>query len=245
METQEAPLIEAIFRELIDERRGVLCQGLDTNGRKVPFCSQFDNALALLLGLVPEAMVERFHRFCAGPSGTWPTNRSAWQGGSIGEEIRSRPDEMVVAGTPFGSYIAARAIAVHESPQAAIDYLRYNFGAMVDEGPGTLWEVWPLTAAKINSTCASQGCGTSVALLIHEIGLGLRLAAPGGTTLEWAPRRVSFRQMSGIVRTKSGDATVGWSGDRLFWQVPEGVVLNITSPGGGRETVHGPAIEGV
>ncbi|MFW5728657.1 MAG: hypothetical protein ACOCYG_03255, partial [Spirochaetota bacterium] len=68
----EAPLVEAIFRELTDPDRGVLCQGLDPEGKRVPFCSQADNARALFLGIVPEDRVEAFHRFAAGASGTWP-----------------------------------------------------------------------------------------------------------------------------------------------------------------------------
>ncbi len=241
MEAQIRPLQEAIFRELTDEERGVLCQGYDRNGKKVPFCSQFDNALALSLGVVPEEKIARFHDFCSGPSGTWPTNRSGYQGASIGEEVRFRPDLMVVAGTPHGSMVAARAINKCESPQAAIDYLRYNFGAMVDEGNGTFWEIWPFWRERRHSTSASQGWGTAVAWYILEYGLGIRFAAPGGSRLEWSPRRVSVREMKGVVPTKHGQATLGWSDEKLHWDIPAGVSMQVKLPGGSEQNVNGPA----
>jgi alpha-L-rhamnosidase len=225
---REAPLIEAIFRELLDPERGVLCQGLDPRGKRVPFCSQADNARALLLGIVPQDMVEHFHRFAAGPSGSWPTNRSSWQGLTTrGDRIRYHPQQTVAAGSPFDSLIAVDTIAALESPQDALNYIRYNFGAMVDEGEGTLWECWNQHGITEGTSCYSQGWGTAVAFQILQHILGARFAEPGGTLIEWRPRRVSVRELSARIRTTHGDVTLGWAGENLQWEIPEGVTVRI------------------
>ncbi len=225
---REAPLIAAIFRELLDPERGVLCQGLDPEGNRVPFCSQADNARALLLGIVPKEKIEHFHRFAAGPSGSWPTNRSAWQSiTSRGDIVRYHPEQAVVAGSPFDSLLAVDTIAALESPQAALNYIRYNFGAMVDEGEGTLWECWNQHSTTIDSACYSQGWGTAVAYQMLQYIVGAQFIEPGGTVIEWRPRRVDVRELSARIATTQGDVTLGWRGDELHWSVPEGVTVRI------------------
>lgn len=239
---RETPIIEAIFNELIDPYRGVLCQGLDPDGNRVPFCSQQDNARALLLGIVPEEAVERFHRFASGPSGTWPTNRSGWQGATTrGDHIRHHPEQPVVAGSQFDSLVAVDTIAKIESPQAALNYILHNWGAMVDEGEGTLWECWNQHTITAGTSCYSQGWGTAVAYQILQYVLGAQVTGPGGNEIRWKPLRVDIREISASLRTLHGDVILGWSGEDLHWDLPEGVTLHIGHPDGSEETVQGPA----
>ncbi|MFW5866167.1 MAG: hypothetical protein ACOCX2_00025 [Armatimonadota bacterium] len=245
LEARETPLLEALFRELIDEEHGVLCQGLDAEGRPVPFCSQHDNARALRLGVVPDVLHERFHRFCAGASGTWPTNRSAWQGADpTGEHVRYRADQMVAAGSQFESFAVIEAIAALESPQAAIDYIRYNFGAMIDEGPGTFWECWTEHVVSEDTCSYSQSWGTAVAYQILLFGLGARVVAPGGSQIEWRPRRIAVERVSAKLRTIHGDVTLGWNGDDLYWDVPRNVRLRVCPPESDERVVEGPSQHG-
>jgi hypothetical protein len=238
---QEEPLVEAIFRELLDGTHGVLCQGLDAEGRRVPFCSQQDNARALALGIVPEAWVERFHHFASGRSGTWPTNRSAWQGKTIsGDLIRSQPEQMVVAGCQLDSLVVVEAIARLESPEAALNYIRQHWGAMVDEGPGTQWECWNQHFIEEHTSCFSQSWGTAVAFQILQFALGVEVAKPGGIEIRWKPKRVRIREISARIRTKKGEVTLGWSANELHWKVPAGVRLVIEHAESPQQTLEGP-----
>ena len=243
MRNEKQKLTTAIFRELMYAKEEVLCQGYDKDGNKVPFCSQFDNALALYLDIVPEDKKARLHDFCSGSSGIWPTNRSGYQGASIGEEVRHRPEQMVVAGTPHGSLIAAKAINYCESPQAAIDYLRFNFGAIIDEGFGTLWEIWAFNRERQHSTCASQGWGTAVAYYILQIGLGAVITQPGGKEISWQPLRINTRQLSGTISTIFGNVLLGWQDDQLNWNVPENVKVNVKLPDGEEFSIQGPSVQ--
>ncbi|MFW5866165.1 MAG: hypothetical protein ACOCX2_00015 [Armatimonadota bacterium] len=238
----EEPLVRALWRELVDDQRGVLCQGLDPTGRRVPFCSQHDNARALALGIVPAHQIETLRRFSAGPSGTWPSNRSGWQGGNPrGDHIRYHPEQMVVASSPFESLAVIDAIAAIESPQAAVDYIRYHFGAMVDEGPGTLWECWSQHLVE-DATCSySQGWGTAVAYQILQYALGAEVTAAGGQAITWRPRQVAVQRLQAKLRTIHGDVSLGWDGDELQWDLPAGVQLTIDLPGGEEHRVQGPA----
>jgi len=242
LEAQEAPLVSALLRELIDEDRGVFCQGLDSQGNRVPFCSQHDNARALMLGIVPDSEIDRFRSFCAGRSGTWPTNRSAWQGADpTGEHVRYRADQMVVASSPFESLAVVEAIAVCESPERALDYIRYNFGAMVDEGPGTLWECWTEHLVPVGTCSYSQGWATAVAYQILRHALGAQVIEPGGVAIAWRPQRVAVDRICAKLRTIHGDVTIGWNGEELHWDVPEGVRMVVYMPDGGERSIAGRA----
>ncbi len=242
---KEGPLVEAIFRELIDPDRQVLCQGLDTQGRRVPFCSQHDNALALRLGIVGPDRIDRFHRFAAGASGTWPTNRSAWQGSTTrGDSIRYHPQQPVAAGSPWDSLVAIDAMAQVESPQAVLDYIRFNFGAMVDEGEGTLWECWNQHHIVQGTSCYSQGWGSAVAYRIIQYVLGAQLLRPGGSEIRWRPRRVDLKSCRGMLRTPHGEVELGWREQALRWRIPAGVELFIEEPDGRPQVVQGPSEQG-
>ncbi len=238
--TESERLVAAIAAQLWHVGHGALAQGTADDGRLLDFCAQVDNAFALLHGLLPPERREAAYRFCAGASGTWPTSRSGWQGYGQGERVRYDARKPVVVGTPFGSSLCAQVIH-RRDPTEAVQYLRYNFGAMLDEGEGGLWEMWPIyIREQTAATCFSQGYGGHVAATLVGAMLGLTFSAPGGATLRWEPRDNGLAWVEGAVATPHGEVKVRCDAAGLHYTVPAGDQLLLVA--GSREIpLHGPA----
>ena len=227
-ESHADALVDAINSHLWHPRHQALAQGTRDDGQLVDFCAQLDNAFALLHNLLPEERTEQVLRFCGGRSGTWPTTRGAWQGHGQGERVRYDPRLPVVAGTPFASSICAQAIHRFVSPEDARHYLRYNFGAMLDEGEGTLWEMWPVHQREdVAATCFSQGYGSHVTSTMIACLLGVTFDVPGGRRLRWRPRPCGLAWQEGQVETMLGTAYFRIEGDEISSHLPDGVTLII------------------
>ena len=239
--TAEAERLAATINvRLWHPAHGALAQGTCEDGSLLDFCAQLDNAFALLHALLPAERREAAYRFCAGPSGTWPTSRSGWQGHGQGERTRHDPRKPVVTGTPFGSSLCAQAIHQRE-PAEAVQYLRYNFGAMLDEGEAGLWEMWPIYLRENTAaTCFCQGYGAHVASTLIGTTLGLTFAEPGGAVLRWQPQDNGLAWVEGHVETPHGTVSVRRDAEGLRYTVPKGVKLVINA-GRSAETIVGPA----
>lgn len=221
-------LAAAINTHLWHPMHQALAQGTRKDGALVDYCGQLDNAFALLHDIVPAERREAVYRRCAGPSGTWPTNRSGWQGHFQGERVRHDPRQLITAGTPFTSSVCAQTMCACGHAAEAVQYIRYNFGAILDEGEGALWEMWPITVHEdISATCYSQAYGAHItATLIGSI-LGLTIDEPGGAKLTWRPNTHLLPWAEGRIDTKHGPVTVRWDADGLHYDAPAGVTLTV------------------
>ena len=227
---QAESLKTAINAYLWHPQHQALAQGTREGGLLVDFCAQLDNTFALLHDLFPQERITAARNFCAGKSGTWPTARGSWQGYGQGERVCFDPRKPVVAGTPFASSVCAQAIHRFQSPFEAVQYLRYNFGSMIDEGEGTCWEMWPVHQREdVAATCFSQGYGAHVTATIINCLLGVSFIEPGGKLLRWQPRPCGLAWQKGRVETIYGPAFFQINGNKLSYQVPEAVkvVLDI------------------
>ena len=155
-----------------------------------------------------------------------PTNRSGWQGGALGERVRHDPRQPVVAGSPFASRICVEAMFASGQTREAIQYLRYNFGAILDEGDGGTWEIWPVTQTDTAASCRSQSFGAGLpAIFIREL-LGVSFATPGGTELVCRPPHESgLDWVEGAVNTRHGWARIRWDKNGVQTDLPAGVRL--------------------
>jgi len=220
-------LYEAVNTQLWHPAHQALAQGTRDDGTLVDHAGQVDNAYALLNDLIVPARRAAAYRFCAGPSETWPTARSGWQGNGQGERARFDARKPVVAGTPFASSLCARAIQ-QMSPSEAIQYIRYNFGAMLDEGEGGLWEMWPVHQREdVSSTCFSQGYGIHIAATLIQTIVGITFSEPGGAVLQWRPVACGLAWLEARVETIFGSVSVRMEGEEFGYEVPSGVSLLI------------------
>ena len=234
-------LARAVVKILWHPRHGALSQGTRADGSLLDFCGQAENVLALLLNILPAEKRKSALLFCSGVSGTWPTNRSGWQGGALGERIRHDPRKPVVAGSPFISDLCARAILRYDSPEKAANYIRHHFGAMLDEGEGTFWETWlNCPNEKVSATCRSQGWGVSIAATLVTKILGLKISAPGGKEVLWRPQACGLTWIKGLIETPHGSVIVHQEGTRRCYIIPEGVTL-VIEDGSRRLELRGPS----
>jgi len=217
-----------IFEKLWHPYHNALCQGTRFNGEKVGHAAQVENAVCLLFGLAPEDKKQMMYDFCSGHSGTWPTSRSGWQGSGQGQRVRYFPQDIITAGTPFTSSVCAKVIARCSSVREAVQYIRYNFGAMLDECDGTYGEMWPLFIDESNAaTSFCQGYnGAITSTMITDI-LGLRFTAPGGKRVEWHILNNGLEMVEGSVETIFGTVSVKREGDNLSYTAPDEVELAI------------------
>jgi len=221
-------LTAAINARLWHPRHQALAQGTDDSGELLDFCGQVDNAFALLHDILLDDRRAAAYRWCAGPSGTWPTAHSGWQGHGQGERSRYDPRKAVVTGTPFGSSLCAQAMHHRGAHYEAVQYIRYNFGAMLDEGEGTLWEMWPIYQQENTAaTCFSQGYGGHITATLIQCLVGLRITAPGGTRLRWRPVPNGVAWVEAVLDTLHGAVWVRRDAAGLHYRVPAGVVLEI------------------
>lgn len=225
--TGDTPSFDNLVERLWHPGHQALAQGTSTDGALLDFCGQLDNALALQLDILPPDKAVAAYKFCAGRSGTWPTNRSGWQGGALGERVRHDPRKPVVAGSPFASQLCAETMFHCGQAREAVQYIRYNFGAMLDEGEGGTWELWPVTRSGIAATCQSQGFGAGLpATFIRDL-LGVRFTSPGATELICKPPRNSgLDWVEGTVQTTRGRAKIRWDQQGVHAELPEGVILH-------------------
>ena len=225
---QAEELNKNIFEKLWHPYHNALCQGTKFNDEKVDHASQVENAVCLLFGIAPEDKKQMIYDFCSGESGTWPTSRSGWQGSGQGQRVRYFPQNIITAGTPFTSSICAKVIARYSSVSEAVQYVRYNFGAMLDECNGTYGEMWPLFIDESNAaTSFCQGYnGAITSTMITDI-LGLRFTAPGGRSVEWHILDNGLEMVEGSVETICGTVSVKREGNNLSYTAPDEVELTI------------------
>jgi len=220
-------LAAAINAHLWHPRHQALAQGTAEDGNLLDFCGQLDNAFALLHDILPAERRVLTYRFCAGASGTWPISRSNWQGMGQGERARFDPRKPVVAGTPFASSLCAQTMAHCGQAEEALQYIRYNFGAMLDEGEGALWEMWPIYNEEVAATCFSQGYGAHIAATLIATIAGLTFTAPGGTVLRWRPNASSLPWVEARMETHHGPVTVRRDDAGLHYTLSAGVRMVI------------------
>jgi hypothetical protein len=230
---------QAIGKHLWHPGHQALSQGTRGGGALSDFGSQVDNALAITLNVLTGERAESAVRFCGGASGTWPTNRSGWHGDAGGDRGRFDPRRAIPAGSPFASALCATALHSLGRHQQAVEYVRHNFGAMLDEGDGAAWESWPVLVPGIAANCYSQSFGASIAyVLIAYLG-GLRPLQPGGSHMLWTPPDPKLGALEVAVQTVMGEVRVRQDGKHRAWQVPAGVKLDIADAEG-VHTVIGP-----
>jgi hypothetical protein len=234
-----AEYAQAIGKHLWHPGHQALSQGTRGGGALSDFGSQVDNALAITLKVLTGERADSAARFCGGASGTWPTNRSGWHGDAGGDRGRFDPRRAIPAGSPFASALCAAALHALGRHQQAVEYVRHNFGALLDEGDGAAWESWPVLVPGIAANCSSQSFGASIAHVLVACLGGLRPLRPGGRQMQWTPPDPKLGAIEVAVQTVLGEVRVRQEGGSRAWQVPAGVRLEIADAEG-VHTVIGP-----
>lgn len=131
-------------------------------------------------------------------------------------------------GSPYFAAFYLNALYAMGHHQDALDYIRKNWGAMLDWGATTFWEKWEPT----DSLChAWSACPT---LDLPAEYLGVRPTGPGWKQWAMAPAFCDLAWAKGVVPTPLGDIKASWS------RKGEDVTISISVPSGTTPSVRVP-----
>lgn len=198
-------LKESINTHLFDPERGVYPEYWSEKKQAFsPKTSQMVNGLVAAFDIAPEQRRSDVLRHCMDP------------------------DSGVV---PVGSYFAyyyLQALLQNGYVQEAVDYMRKNWGVMLDWGATTFWEHWNTNS----SLC--HGWASSPTIYLPAYILGVRPAEPGYRRVTIAPNTADIGWTRGTVPTPLGDIRAEWkktgSAFEMTVFLPKGMAAEVSLP---------------
>ena len=215
--TAAQDLTDAMNAKFLDRRRGQYLVG--------PVYSQTSNAVPLVFGLVPGALV--------------PTVVA-----HLVADIVERDDHLNVG--CIGANTVLRALTDHGHGELALRVARQtsypSWGFWFANGADTMWEMWETTARSRDHYFH----GTVVQWLFEDVA-GLRCGDHGWRTMIVKPNPIGdLRQISYGIETGQGRAAAGWQRDQdqrftLTVDVPTDCTALVQVPGTEVEVISGTA----
>jgi hypothetical protein len=209
---QADALQASIEKHFWDEQEQVWTDGFDIEkGARVPGVSQHANAMAILLGLKPEAHARLAREYLLKPAQSKRTK--------------------ITTGSPFFYAYILQAMAQTGLGAEAVEVIGDLWGDMVERGAVTFWEHWEPTESQCHAWSASP--------LYHlsQQVLGVQIAAAGWAKVRIAPAPGKLESARGVVPTPRGPIRVEWENageDQLAVRVdlPDGIEAEFDSPNG-------------
>ena len=219
-QNRRSALVAAINRHL-SRADGLYSDGLDAAGTQIATSSQWNDAYALLFGVVPAARVQLV------------------ADGVIGQGMATEP---VFAGDML------EALRVTGQDQAILKLLtdasEPGWANILARGGTFAWEVWnpvdtdiPVdpVASFYGGDSMSHGWGSNVLVAIQRALLGVVPTGPGFSTFSVRPPLHALTHAEGTVPTPSGPISVAWT------RASGGFQLDVTVPANTSATVSVPA----
>lgn len=136
---------------------------------------------------------------------------------------------------PFIGYFDALARFRHGLDQSAFDLIRREWGYMVKQGPGTMWEtIGPYGGPPVDKRPSyDSGWSSGAAPLLTSYVLGVRATSPGYATFDVNPHTGDLAWAKGVVPTPHGAIRVSWQASAT------GLRIDLTAPPGTVARVYG------
>lgn len=131
---------------------------------------------------------------------------------------------------PFMSYFELEARFATGLDASAFDLLRREWGYMVDNGPGTMWEAIGPYGGLLVHVSLDHGWSSGAAPALTRDVLGVRPTSPGYATFTVTPHPGDLASAAGTVSTPHGALRVSWR------RTTGGIVVNVSAPRGARWT---------
>lgn len=139
-------------------------------------------------------------------------------------------------GSPYFSYYLLGALFARAQHDEALQYIRRQWGMMLDAGATTWWEEFHGKSSR----CHAWSIGPTVDLMTQF--LGVEAAEPGFGSVRIAPHLGDLKWAKGVVPTPQGDIAVNWqrtdSGLTLHVSAPRAVSLEITVPASPQDSLR-------
>ncbi|SEM51493.1 family 78 glycoside hydrolase catalytic domain [Paenibacillus sp. OV219] len=192
---QASMLRSAINAQLWDADRAAYLDCIHIDGRPSETVSMQTQVIAMLCDIAEGERAEVLDRYVVEP-----------------------PAHFVQIGSPFMSFFYYEALAKLGHQDTMTADILHQYGAMVDNGATSVWEVYPTSGITHNpkmltrSHCHAWSAGP--AFFLGAEVLGVRGASPGWTKVSIAPKPVGLSWARGSVPMPgSGRIDVSWSLD--------------------------------
>ena len=130
--------------------------------------------------------------------------------------------------TPYFASHFLEALYACDQHEAALDYIRKKWGAMIEAGATTLWEYFNAEG----SLCHGWSACPTRDLIAEYVGIK---PIPGSHRFAVAPHTTDLNWAKGSVNTRTGPLKVVWRATRnaltITIDVPEGVKVDVYPPG--------------
>ena len=219
-------LREAINARLWDDERGVYVDArLDgVQSRRI---SQQSNAVCIANGIAPRERWDRIFETILDDSKLRIT-AVGMTGAPEPEPPPFDEERHVVAAQPYFTHHVHRALIAAGRYDDLLRNIRRRWGAMLDAGATTIWEVWHPLASQCH------GWSTTPTFDLSSEVLGVAPIAPGFARLRVAPQPVDLAWAKGVFPTVKGDVAVSWRRDdrsfSLEASLPPETTAEITLP---------------
>ena len=221
-----ASLQNAINAHLWDEERGVYVDArLDgVSSRRI---SQQSNAVCIANGIAPRERWGRIFDTILDDSKLQIT-AVGMTGAPEPETPPFYEERNVVLAQPFFMHHVHRAFIAAGRQGDMLKNIRRRWGAMLDAGATTIWEVWHPLASQCH------GWATTPTFDLSSEVLGVVPLAPGFARIRIAPQPVDLEWAKGVFPTAKGDVAVSWRWEggafRLEASLPPGTTAEIVFP---------------
>ena len=199
---------DALNDMMWDNARGAYRDGY-RDGQPNPAVSEHSNILCALVGVADANQTARI----------------------LDSLLESDDPEMIRMASPYFAYYYLRLLFKNNRHEQALAFIRKRWGAMIEAGATTFWEMWEPNF----SLCHAWSAGPTFDLMA-EIA-GIRPTQPGFEEFTVHPQPCHLTWMRGLVPTPKGDIAFGYH--RRFQinaqnpngpQIPLGLVVNLTVP---------------
>ena len=204
-----------------DNGRGVYIDGYK-DGQPNPAVSEHSNILCALVGIADANQTARILGGVLQSQSVSPPSNLV-EGLGVGEIIRMA--------SPYFAYYYLRLLFKHQRHEQALAFIRRRWGAMIEAGATTFWEMWEPNF----SLCHAWSAGPTFDLMA-EIA-GIRASQPGYEEFTVHPQPCHLTWMRCTVPTPKGDIVFGYHQqfkvnrkDPNGPQLPQGLVVNLTVP---------------
>ena len=218
-----------------DNERGIYLDGY-RDGRPNSAVSEHSNILCALTGIADAGQTARILDGLLPSQNVSPLSDLA-EGLGNGERVgdwngaNSGHAETIRMASPYFAYYYLRLLFKNNRHEQALAFIRKRWGAMIEAGATTFWEMWEPNF----SLCHAWSAGPTFDLMA-EIA-GIRAAQPGYEEFTVHPQPCHLTWIRCTVPTPRGDIVFGYH--RQFEinrknpngpQIPQGLVVNVTVP---------------
>ncbi|HET6668369.1 MAG TPA: family 78 glycoside hydrolase catalytic domain [Intrasporangium sp.] len=188
---------------------GVYVDGLLADGTQSDHAGQHSTSYAIAYGIAPEA-----------------------DHPALADHIAA----MGMRQGPMTAHWLLQALTDADRPEAVLQLLTneddLGWANILKQGGTFTWEAWALDPGTNYSM--SHGWGAQAAVDVIESQLGIRLAAPGASTVRIQPPKAGLDQASGTVHTQRGPVSLDWTrsarGVQAVLEVPVNVTASVALP---------------